>query len=144
MSDLTELYQQLILDHGRNPRNHKALPDADCRLEGLNPLCGDRLTVYLKTEAEYITDASFEGAGCAISMASASLMTEALKGKTLTEARELFEKFHQMVTQEGDQNSAQLGKLAVLGGVSAFPARVKCATLAWHTALGALNVRCSG
>lgn len=140
MSDLRELYQALIIDHGRQPRNFKKLEDANHIKEGFNPLCGDRLTVYAKVENDRIIDVSFEGAGCAISMASASLMTEALKGKSLADAHQLFEDFHQVVVGKADAKSLdKLGKLAVLQGVSEFPSRVKCASLAWHTVIAAVD-----
>lgn len=140
MSDLRTLYQELIIDHGRQPRNFKVLSDATDIKEGFNPLCGDKLTVYLKLDDDKIVDASFKGEGCAISMASASMMTQALKGKKVEEADALFKSFHQVVM--GDTNEdpvALLGKLAVLAGVSEYPARVKCATLAWHTAMAGLH-----
>ena len=133
MSDLTELYQEVILDHNRRPRNFRAMSEATRRQEGYNPLCGDRLTVYVKLDADRISDVSFEGSGCAISKASASLMTEALKGKTIAEARGLFERFHDMVTAPSGTAVPEIGKLAVLAGVREFPTRVKCASLAWHT-----------
>ena len=145
MSDLRELYQSLIIDHGRHPRNFKSLSHANHIKEGFNPLCGDRLTLYLLVENDRVVDASFEGAGCAISMASASLMTEALKGKTLSEVHHLFGDFHQVVMGQSSQLSLdRLGKLAVLQGVSEFPARVKCATLAWHTVIAALDQNVEG
>jgi nitrogen fixation NifU-like protein len=135
MSELRDLYQELIVDHNKNPRNYGVLADANRRAEGYNPLCGDKVTVYLHVDGDRITDVSFEGAGCAISTASASLMTQAVKGKTVAEAEQLFEAFHAMVT--GQDTSAEtaerLGKLAVLAGVREYPSRVKCATLAWHT-----------
>ena len=133
MSDLTDLYQEVILDHNRRPRNFRALDEANRTQEGYNPLCGDRLTLYVKLEGDRIADVAFQGSGCAISKASASLMTEALKGKTVTEARELFDKFHDMVTSAPDQAAPDLGKLSVLSGVREFPTRIKCASLAWHT-----------
>jgi nitrogen fixation NifU-like protein len=128
MSDLRELYQELIVDHNKNPRNYGVLADANRRAEGYNPLCGDKVTVTL-------TDVRFEGAGCAISTASASLMTQAVKGKTVAEAEQMFEAFHAMVTGEdtSEETAGRLGKLAVLAGVREYPSRVKCATLAWHT-----------
>jgi len=139
MSDLRELYQQVIIDHGRNPRNFGCLDQANHVKEGYNPLCGDRLTVYLLEKDGFVQDSSFEGSGCAISIASASLMTEALKGKTIHEVKSLFDHFHHLVTS-GDQTAEEkLGKLAVLGGVSVYPMRVKCATLCWHTTLAAIN-----
>ncbi len=137
MSDLRDLYQEVIFDHNRHPRNFGALPEANRHADGFNPLCGDRLTLHLRVEGGVIQEARFEGAGCAISTASASLMTEALKGKTEAEAATLFEGFHHMVM--GEPVTVDLGKLAVLAGVSEFPARVKCATLAWHTLNAALK-----
>jgi nitrogen fixation NifU-like protein len=139
MSDLRELYQELIIDHGRHPRNFKCMEDATVSKEGFNPLCGDRLTLFLKMENEKIVDASFQGSGCAISMASTSLMTEALKGKTIAEVKLLFDAFHLLVTSGAESNMPLLGKLAVLKGVSEYPSRVKCATLAWHTAIAAIE-----
>jgi len=141
MSDLRELYQQVILDHNRNPRNYKALEEADRKAEGHNPLCGDRVTIYLKMEGDRIVDATFQGQGCAISTASASMMTQTLKGKTLDEALELFREFHEMVTGacSSTVGDSRLGKLAVFQGVCEFPTRVKCATIAWHTMHAALE-----
>jgi nitrogen fixation protein NifU and related proteins len=136
MSDLRALYQEVIIDHGQQPRNFGPLPDANRSAEGFNPLCGDRLTLRLKVADGVILDARFEGAGCAISTASASLMTEALLGKTEAEAEVLFAGFHALVT--GTEPTADVGKLAVLAGVQAFPSRIKCATLAWHTLRAAL------
>ena len=138
MSDLGELYQEVILDHNRRPRNFRTLDDSR-KQEGYNPLCGDRLTLYVKVENDRIADVAFQGSGCAISKASASLMTEALKGKTLAEARELFEKFHGMVTSSPDTPAPDLGKLSVLSGVREYPTRVKCASLAWHTLKAAVS-----
>lgn len=135
---LRELYQETILDHNRNPRNHYAMSQATTQAQGFNPLCGDKLTVYLKLEGNLISDISFLGCGCAISQASASLMTETLQNKTINEAHGLFKRFHTMVTQSEEQASS-LDKLSVLAGVKAYPARVKCATLAWHTLEAALN-----
>ena len=137
MSDLRDLYQEVILDHYRRPRNFCPLPDADCKAEGFNPLCGDRLTLYVKVKDGVIEDATFEGTGCAISTASASLMSEAVKGKTKAEFASLFEKFHAMVTGKGPSDG--LDKLEVFSGVSEFPVRVKCASLAWHTLKAALE-----
>lgn len=138
-SPYRELYQEVILDHGKRPRNHHALEDA-ANAEGYNPLCGDRVTVYVKVEDGVIRDVSFEGQGCAISTASASMMTSVLKGKTVQESHLLFERFHEAVAGEGDSSSTdELGKLAVFEGVREFPSRVKCATLAWHTLRGALE-----
>lgn len=139
MNDLRELYQELIIDHGRHPRNCRCMHDANLSKEGFNPLCGDRLTLYLKTNDQQIVDASFEGSGCAISMASASLMTEVLKGKTLIEMKKIFDAFHLLVTSGKETDMHLLGKLAVLKGVCEYPSRVKCATLAWHTMMAALD-----
>lgn len=136
--ELDDLYQDVILDHGRRPRNFRVLPEATSTAEGLNPLCGDHYTVYLKLDGDRIADVSFQGAGCAISKASASLMTTTLKGRTVAEAEDTFRRFHAMVVQ-GDRDQAQgLGKLAVLMGVCDFPTRVKCASLVWHTLRSAL------
>lgn len=137
---MRELYQEMILDHNRNPRNRRAMPDASSHAEGHNPLCGDQVTVFLDVEDGVIRDISFEGQGCAISTASASLMTEALIGKPVAEAEAVFEQFHRMVTEEGAdiEFEGDLEKLEVLGGVKEFPMRVKCATLAWHTMHAAL------
>jgi nitrogen fixation protein NifU and related proteins len=140
MSELRELYQQVILDHYKRPRNFQELPDANRKAEGYNPLCGDQITVYLHMDGDVIEDISFQGAGCAISQSAASLMTTTLKGKTRAEAEEIFQKFHDMVT--GEQNGGdpmELGKLAVFCGVSEFPVRVKCASLPWHTLRAALE-----
>jgi nitrogen fixation protein NifU and related proteins len=138
MSDLDELYQQVILDHNKSPRNFRTIEDASHKAEGYNPLCGDQVTVYVKLEGGVIQDVAFQGSGCAISKASASIMTAELKGKTRAQAKELFENVHKMLT--GDPDSAdRLGKLVILSGVCKFPARVKCATLAWHTVNTALN-----
>ncbi|MDO9162645.1 MAG: SUF system NifU family Fe-S cluster assembly protein [Methylococcaceae bacterium] len=138
--DLRDLYQEVIFDHNRNPRNFRVMENADRQVEGFNPLCGDRLTLFLKMDGDVITDASFQGSGCAISTASVSLMTEIVKGKTEVEAEELFTKFHEMTTgKEEHINLEALGKLAVLAGVREYPARVKCATLAWHTLEAALK-----
>ncbi|MGO4157013.1 Fe-S cluster assembly sulfur transfer protein SufU [Cupriavidus sp. YAF13] len=140
MSDLLDLYREVVVDHSRSPRNCRRLTGANRSAEGFNPLCGDRLRLYLKVSDGVIEDASFEGSGCAISTASASLMTEALKGKTEAQAQALFSGFHSLVTGSGaEQAGAPLGKLAVLGGVREFPARVKCATLAWHAMQAALQ-----
>jgi len=135
MSDLRELYQEVILDHNKRPRNFRAIEHPTRTAKGHNPLCGDRLTLYLTLDGDQIADVAFEGSGCAISKASASLMTEALKGKTIAQAEALFERFHDVVTSPGDMpvNTDGLGKLAVFAGVREFPARVKCASLAWHT-----------
>lgn len=139
MSDLRELYQSLILDHGRRPRNFKEFLQASNIKDGFNPLCGDRLTLYVDLENDEIKEICFQGCGCAISMASTSLMTEALKGKSVACAKTIFQSFHGMVTQGQEQDLEALGKLAVLKGVVEFPARVKCATLAWHTMIAALE-----
>lgn len=141
MSDLNELYQQTILDHNRNPRNYGALENADGEADGHNPLCGDKMRVYIALEGDVISNAQFEGSGCAISTASASLMTEALIGKTLDEAQALFAGFQKLVMTPQDMMNAveSMGKLAVFGGVRAFPMRVKCATLAWHTFKAAVD-----
>jgi len=134
---IDDLYQEVILDHSKRPRNFGSLENPSAHAEGFNPLCGDRLTLELKLDNGIVQDARFKGAGCAISVASASLMTEMLKGKTREEAEQLFEKFHQMLTT--DAAVPELGKLAVFSGVREFPARVKCATLAWHTLHAALQ-----
>lgn len=139
MSELSDLYQEVILDHNRRPRNFQKLADATGSAEGFNPLCGDHITVYLKLTAGIIEDLSFQGSGCAISKASASLMTSILKGKTEQEAQSLFEGFHGLVTGEAGASSEHLGKLAVFEGVREFPSRVKCASLAWHTLRAALE-----
>jgi nitrogen fixation NifU-like protein len=141
MSDLRELYQEVILDHNRKPRNFREIEAADRQAEGYNPLCGDDLCVFLKLDEDVIKDISFTGSGCAISKASASLMTTSLLGKRKDEADRLFELFHLMVTGEpgGQADPSDLGKLAVFSGVCEFPARVKCATLAWHTLRAALQ-----
>ncbi|HXO21754.1 MAG TPA: SUF system NifU family Fe-S cluster assembly protein [Thermoanaerobaculia bacterium] len=144
MSDLRELYQEIILDHNRRPRNFGALKTANRRAEGNNPLCGDQITLYLDVEDEVIRDVSFEGSGCAISTASASLMTDTLKGKTVAEARDLFARFHGLVAEPPAAPGGadpDLGKLAVFSGVREYPMRVKCATLAWHTMKAALESR---
>ena len=134
MSDLRELYQEVILDHYKRPRNFQKLDGANRHAEGHNPLCGDQITVYLHMDGDVIREISFQGAGCAISQSAASLMTTTLKGKTKAEAEELFKKFHEMVTGDGAASDPmELGKLAVFCGVSEFPVRVKCATLAWNT-----------
>ena len=135
-SELRDLYQQVILDHNRKPRNFRTLTNPSQAAEGYNPLCGDRLTVELALEGEVIRDIGFQGSGCAISKASASMMTADLKGKTVTEAEEVFERFRAMLTDNGPD--AELGKLGVFAGVREFPSRIKCATLAWHTVHAAL------
>ena len=141
MSDLGDLYQEQILEHNKAPRNFRPLPTANRHAVGNNPLCGDHFTVYLDVEGDSIRDISFQGAGCAISKASASMMTQLLKGKTKDEAEQLFERFHRLVTGRVTEAapSGDMGKLAVFSGVSEFPVRVKCATLAWHTLLAALE-----
>ena len=141
MADLRDLYQELILEHSKAPRNYRELKSADRKAEGYNPLCGDRFTVYLQMEDDFIRDIGFQGSGCAISKASASMMTQSLKGKTKDQALKLFERFRENVTGQarGKGNLVDLGKLAVFSGVSEFPARVKCATLAWHTLQAAME-----
>lgn len=141
MSDLRELYQEVILDHNKNPRNFREITGPDQQADGHNPLCGDNVTVYLRITDDVITDISFLGSGCAISKASASLMTAELSGKTVEQARRIFNTFHDLVTtgQVDGADEETLGKLAVFGGVSEYPARVKCASLPWHTAAAALN-----
>lgn len=135
---IDELYQEIILDHSKRPRNRGHLENATAAAEGFNPLCGDKLTLELKLDGDVIQDARFVGSGCAISTASASLMTEVLKGRTKQEAEKLFSRFHQLLTSDS-ADGADLGKLAVFSGVREFPARVKCATLAWHTLKAALE-----
>ena len=140
MSALSELYQSVILDHNRAPRNYRVMEDANRSAEGNNPLCGDRLTVWLRLEGDLIADAAFQGSGCAISRASASLMTGAVKGKSRGEAEALFERFRGLITGTlGPEEAETLGKLAVFSGISEFPVRVKCASLAWHAMKAALN-----
>lgn len=139
-SDLRDLYQEVILDHSKRPRNFHAIPSPDRKAEGYNPLCGDRETVYLDLEGDVLKDVSFQGAGCAISTASASMMTESVKGKTRAEADALFERFHDLITGKPDSLAGpELGKLAVFSGVREYPVRVKCATLPWHTLKAALD-----
>jgi nitrogen fixation NifU-like protein len=138
MSSINDLYQEVILDHNRKPRNFHELANADCRAEGFNPLCGDQITVYVELENDRVSKVSFLGDGCAISRASASIMTDAVKGKTLEEVEALFQKVHKMLTGE-KIDTEKMGKLAVFSGVCEFPMRVKCATLAWHTLKAALN-----
>jgi len=138
---LNELYQEIILDHSKNPRQFRALDDADRSADGFNPLCGDRITVYLTIGGDVIEEAAFEGTGCAISTAAASMMTEAVKGMSVAEATALFERFRAMVTADEDRveaDGASIGKLGAFAGVRRFPARVKCATLAWHTLRAAI------
>jgi nitrogen fixation NifU-like protein len=138
--ELEELYQEVILDHNRQPRNFRVLENGR-RAEGYNPLCGDRLTVYLRVENDVIADVAFQGSGCAISQASASLMTESVKGKSVAEASRLFARFQQMITAPPDGPVDHLGKLDALAGVRQFPVRVKCAGLAWHTLQAAIEAR---
>jgi nitrogen fixation NifU-like protein len=135
-----DLYQETILDHSKRPRNFHTMEDADRRADGYNPLCGDKLKLFLKMDGDVVREASFTGAGCAISTASASLMTESLKGKTREQALSLLDEFHQLLTEE-TQAAKDLGKLKVFCGVREYPARVKCATLAWHTLKSALENR---
>ncbi len=140
IDDLRDLYQEVILDHYKRPRNFGPLEGANRSAEGYNPLCGDQLELFLKVEDGRVADAHFEGSGCAISTASASLMTDAIKGKTVEEVEDLFHRFHSLVTSEGEPEiDPALGKLAVLAGVRDYPVRVKCATLAWHTLEAALK-----
>jgi len=143
MSELKALYQELILDHNKSPRNYRPMDDADRTVEGYNPLCGDHYTVFVKMNNDVVQDISFVGSGCAISKASASVMTTVVKGKKSAEAEALFEKFHRLVTGEtkGENHVEELGKLAAFSGVSEFPARVKCASLAWHTMKNALEAK---
>jgi nitrogen fixation NifU-like protein len=138
--DLKDLYRDVIVDHNRHPRNFREIADADRRADGFNPLCGDKLTVFVKLDGDRIIDVSFNGSGCAISVASASLLTESIKGKTIAEAEQLFSHMHQMLTRgELDFDVTSLGKLGALSGVREFPARVKCASLCWHTLDAALH-----
>jgi nitrogen fixation NifU-like protein len=139
-TELQELYQEVILDHNKRPRNFRVIEHGR-KAEGYNPLCGDRMTVYLRVDNDVISDASFQGAGCAISKASASLMTESVKGKTIAEAEALLDRFHQMITGSPEASLGDLGKLTVLAGVRQFPTRVKCASLAWHTLRAAAEAR---
>jgi len=141
MSELSELYQQVILDHNKKPRNFRKLEAANHTAEGYNPLCGDQLTIYLNLEDDLVKEVGFEGSGCAISKASASMMTQAVKGKSKEQAENLFKEFHRMVTGELDEETQEnnLGNLKIFAGVREFPVRVKCATLPWHTMHAALN-----
>jgi nitrogen fixation NifU-like protein len=140
MSDLRELYQQVILDHNKNPRNFRELPNATRRVEGYNPLCGDHYTLFVDVNGDIVRDVSFTGTGCAISKASASVMSSTVKGKSKEEVGRLFETFHRLVTGDNSGvDATELGRLAAFSGVSEFPARVKCATLAWHTLRNALD-----
>ena len=140
-SDLRELYQEVIVDHSRRPRNFRALEGEARSVEGVNPLCGDEVTVYVALDGDTVRDVSFQGKGCAISTASASVMTEIVKGMSTTEAETLFDRFHMLVTGEPEEDRADVGKLAVFSGVSEFPTRVKCAVLCWHTLRAALEGR---
>lgn len=144
MSSLNDLYQEVILDHNRRPHNFRVIDPATAKQEGYNPLCGDRLTLYLTVAEGVITDVAFQGSGCAISKASASLMTDAVKGKTVEQARALFEQFHQMITSPPGSPLPEMGKLAVLSGVREFPTRIKCAGLAWHTLKAAVSDQPAG
>src|SRR5215472_17361202 len=137
MSELRDLYQEVILEHSKHPRNFRVLAEANHKAEGFNPLCGDHFTIYVDMKDDSINDIAFQGAGCAISKASASMMTQSLKGKNAREAEELFTRFHDLVTGHGSSDA--LGKLAAFSGVSEFPLRVKCATLAWHALRAALR-----
>ena len=139
MADLADLYQQVIIDHNRNPRNKKPIADASRVAAGDNPLCGDKITLHVLLDGDTIADVGFQGSGCAISQASASLMTGAVKGKSVAEAEKLFHRFHDMVMGEAAGDKAVLGKLAAFEGVKQYPSRVKCANLAWHTLHAALN-----
>ena len=139
MSELRELYQEVILEHSKKPRNYRLLENANHQAEGFNPLCGDHFTVYLDLKDGAISDIGFQGSGCAISKASASMMTQTLKGKTTAEAEDIFTRFHELVTGHASGNGENLGKLAVFAGVSEFPLRVKCATLAWHALRAAIR-----
>src|SRR5947207_13890534 len=141
MSELSELYQQVILDHNKKPRNFHKLENANASAEGFNPLCGDQLNIYLQIEDDQVKDISFEGSGCAIWKASASMMTQAVKGKSKQEAETLFNEFHRMVTGQLDEETEpnHLGRLTIFSGVREFPVRVKCATLSWHTMHAALH-----
>lgn len=139
MADLRELYQDVILEHSKAPRNYRELPAANHKAEGYNPLCGDHFMLYLNLDGDVIRDIGFQGSGCAISKASASMMTQIVKGKTIEEAERMFSEFHKLVTGQANGNQADVGKLAAFSGVSEFPVRVKCATLAWHTLHAALE-----
>jgi nitrogen fixation protein NifU and related proteins len=139
MSDLSDLYQEVILDHNKRPRNFRRIENPSHHADGHNPLCGDRLRLFVQVDGNVVKDIAFEGSGCAISKASASLMTDEVKGRTLDEVHALFDRFHRMVTTPSDQPVEDLGKLSVLAGVREFPVRVKCASLAWHTLKAALE-----
>ena len=143
MSDLNDLYQEVILDHNKRPRNFRTIEGASHHADGYNPLCGDKLSLTVQVDGDAITDVAFTGSGCAISKASASIMTDSLKGKSVAEARALFGRFHRMVTTPPDQPVEDMGKLSVLAGVREFPVRVKCASLAWHTLKAALDRKAS-
>jgi nitrogen fixation NifU-like protein len=137
--DLRDLYQEVIIDHSKRPRNFRVLDGGARQAQGFNPLCGDQVTVYVDVRGDEVRDVAFQGHGCAISTASASVMTETLKGKSLSEAEQLFHVFHDLVTGKSERDPAELGKLAVFAGVSEFPTRVKCAVLCWHTARAAIE-----
>jgi nitrogen fixation NifU-like protein len=141
MNDLRDLYQEVILDHSKRPRNFRALPDANRRAEGYNPLCGDKETVYLNVDGDVVRDAAFQGSGCAISTASASMMTDSVKGKSRAEVEKLFDRFHDLLTGQtrAAADAPDLGKLEVFSGVREYPVRIKCATLPWHALKAALN-----
>lgn len=141
MFDIKDLYQDIIVDHNRSPRNFRKMENANRSADGYNPLCGDKLTIFLKIENGIVEDVSFEGSGCAISIASASLMTQQIKGKTEEEANAIFNDFHEMVTDESDKMAdfETMGKLAALAGVKQYPSRIKCATLCWHTLNAAIK-----
>ena len=139
MSDLRDLYQEVILDHNKRPRNFRVADPHNHHADGYNPLCGDTVSVYVNVRDGVVEDVSFQGEGCAISTASASIMTETLKGKTLEEARSIFDQFHELVTTDDVEPAEELGKLGVLAGVRDYPTRVKCATLVWHTLQSALD-----
>jgi len=139
LRELQDLYQEVILEHSKNPRNFRAMETANCTAEGYNPLCGDHYTVFVNVANDVIRDISFQGSGCAISKASASMMSQALKGKTKTEAKAFFDNFHRLVTGQSTDNDESLDKLTVFAGVAGFPTRIKCATLAWHTLQAALQ-----
>jgi nitrogen fixation protein NifU and related proteins len=143
MADLNDLYQEVILDHNKRPRNFRKIEPASHYADGYNPLCGDKLTLTLKVDGGTVSDVAFEGSGCAISKASASIMTDIVKGKSVDEVRSLFERFHRMITTPPDQPIETMGKLDVLAGVREFPVRVKCASLAWHTLKAALDRKAS-
>lgn len=140
MSNLHDLYQEILLEHNNKPRNFRTLPDANRQADGYNPLCGDQITLYLKVEDDVITDVAFQGQGCAISRASASMLTQSVKGETLAKAEEIFDGFHALITDpKADVDYDLLGDLEMLSGVSAFPTRIKCAVLAWHTLNAAIE-----